>query len=483
MKTLDTEGKLVGVGIGGRKNAVASFSIAIEFYLSEYGDGGFADVVLDRAPDLLAAMRAKSLLPQTTHTMAAEQLFDGQQAHAFALWGLPEASRQPNAKPIIRSNGANIKGAAKFVVNYGDGVGNVSCKCTLSVKVPTGLLGELSLRDVGSQLHGDCWVDLEQLQTEADDVEPTNRTAGERAASQAEIDWNAAEDDGDTAYGHLDDEIELTGGDMMVVMTEVPEHFLGVARFIEELPDDAGDEEDEEGLAKAYGADKARQLCQSVKEGNHEVVIDDLDTASAEHIVAKIEAAGGVAHVAEMERDADADAEGESEDDEIPWEEDSRSESQRRYDDFKASLPEKGQQFLTLLKVRGTVTISEVVDKLSLNAPKAVGGITGTIGRWAPVRGVPLPYEETEVDGEKAWRWIGVAETAEEMAQQVASRDTWAPFSAEDLKNLGDAELSAYLGALDLGQLGRQHAEALGKPTRSQNEDFIRKAITNALAG
>jgi hypothetical protein len=36
-----------------------------------------------------------------------------------------------------------------------------------------------------------------------------------------------------------------------------------------------------------------------------------------------------------------------------------------------------------------------------------MGGLTGSIGRWAPSRGVKIPYETTTADGERAWRWTG----------------------------------------------------------------------------
>jgi hypothetical protein len=51
-----------------------------------------------------------------------------------------------------------------------------------------------------------------------------------------------------------------------------------------------------------------------------------------------------------------------------------------------------------------------MVRRLGLKNAKAVGGITGAIGRWGPARGVTLPYERFILDGERAWRWIGPTE-------------------------------------------------------------------------
>lgn len=79
-----------------------------------------------------------------------------------------------------------------------------------------------------------------------------------------------------------------------------------------------------------------------------------------------------------------------------------------RYHAFVRNLPPRSQEFLKLVEERGTVTISEVMRALGLHLPKAMGGITGSIGRWAPVKKVPLPYEQLEKDGERAWRWTGI---------------------------------------------------------------------------
>jgi hypothetical protein len=79
-----------------------------------------------------------------------------------------------------------------------------------------------------------------------------------------------------------------------------------------------------------------------------------------------------------------------------------------RYHAFVRNLPPRSQAFLRLVEERGTVTIGEVMRALGLLQPKAMGGITGSIGRWAPVKQVPLPYEQLERDGERAWRWIGI---------------------------------------------------------------------------
>lgn len=79
----------------------------------------------------------------------------------------------------------------------------------------------------------------------------------------------------------------------------------------------------------------------------------------------------------------------------------------QRYRDFVANLPERSRKFLELVKRKGIVTIEDAMNELDIAVPKAMGGITGSIGRWAPVRGVPIPYEATTIEGERAWKWVG----------------------------------------------------------------------------
>ncbi len=75
--------------------------------------------------------------------------------------------------------------------------------------------------------------------------------------------------------------------------------------------------------------------------------------------------------------------------------------------EFEEALPARSKRFIELLRERGTLRVQEVVDLLKLSSPKAVGGITGAIARWAPQRGLQLPYESTRIRGERAWRWLG----------------------------------------------------------------------------
>lgn len=90
------------------------------------------------------------------------------------------------------------------------------------------------------------------------------------------------------------------------------------------------------------------------------------------------------------------------------------------FPEFEASLPENSRRFLALVREKGIVRVEDVMKALELETPKAVGGITGAISRWAPVRGVTLPYDTLTWSGERIWRWHGV-ELPEEPTSTPAS--------------------------------------------------------------
>lgn len=78
-----------------------------------------------------------------------------------------------------------------------------------------------------------------------------------------------------------------------------------------------------------------------------------------------------------------------------------------RYDAFVKSLPERSQEFLSLVESRGKVSIDEAMQALELTERKALGGIMGSISRWAPVRGVRIPIEAKKTrDGDRIWSWV-----------------------------------------------------------------------------
>lgn len=92
-----------------------------------------------------------------------------------------------------------------------------------------------------------------------------------------------------------------------------------------------------------------------------------------------------------------------------------------RYKAFINQLPDRSKAFIELVREHKLLRISLAMRVLDISAPKAMGGLTGSIGRWAPIRGVQVPYEMTMVEGERAWRWLGSPLDEEEPGEPAAA--------------------------------------------------------------
>lgn len=85
-----------------------------------------------------------------------------------------------------------------------------------------------------------------------------------------------------------------------------------------------------------------------------------------------------------------------------------RPDSDARYDAFMKALPERSRRFLELVQAKEILTIDEAMAELDVKVGKAMGGITGSIARWAPEHDVTVPFEAIKgPGGKRAWRWIG----------------------------------------------------------------------------
>lgn len=86
-----------------------------------------------------------------------------------------------------------------------------------------------------------------------------------------------------------------------------------------------------------------------------------------------------------------------------------RPDAETRYAEFMEALPERSRQFLEMVRDRGVLGIEEAMQELDVKVGKAMGGITGSIARWAPEHDVTVPFEAIKgADGKRAWRWIGM---------------------------------------------------------------------------
>ncbi|MFN3197251.1 MAG: hypothetical protein ACE366_02365 [Bradymonadia bacterium] len=81
-----------------------------------------------------------------------------------------------------------------------------------------------------------------------------------------------------------------------------------------------------------------------------------------------------------------------------------------RYDKWFNQLPDNSKKFLEELEKAGSLTLSEAVEILELSSPRGMGGLTGSMKRWAKRYGITkLPFlaarnENTE---ERYWTWQG----------------------------------------------------------------------------
>lgn len=81
-----------------------------------------------------------------------------------------------------------------------------------------------------------------------------------------------------------------------------------------------------------------------------------------------------------------------------------------RWRAYLDGLSENSRRFLTLLEQRGRLTLEEALEQLGLPGGKALGGITGPIGRWTPKNGFSVPYATHEdPHGVRYWVWTGIA--------------------------------------------------------------------------
>ena len=178
---------------------------------------------------------------------------------------------------------------------------------------------------------------------------------------------------------------------------------------------------------------------------------------------------------------------------------------------FFDGLPVNSQRFLGILQEKGVVKVEEMVDRLGLKNAKAVGGITGAIGRWGPVRGVDLPYERFILDGVRAWKWTGpvmargippaekptrkaAAKKAPRRASKPAVKAAAAPSAKpaparsdasatvdDMLANLSPKALRLAEVLRERGRLGRgEAASAAGADNVSEVSDLIREINASA---
>ena len=94
---------------------------------------------------------------------------------------------------------------------------------------------------------------------------------------------------------------------------------------------------------------------------------------------------------------------------------------EERFEQFNNALPSRAQHFIRLVQEvhPGVLRQSQAIEELELSSPKAIGGITGSINRWAAVDDIALPWVAELLDGERTWRWIGLEAAQHGLTQSM----------------------------------------------------------------
>jgi len=76
---------------------------------------------------------------------------------------------------------------------------------------------------------------------------------------------------------------------------------------------------------------------------------------------------------------------------------------------FIAGMPERTQRFVELMieQAPQPLTQPQAMSILGIASPKGIGGLTGSLRRWAVADGLTLPWTAYKEDGERAWLWHG----------------------------------------------------------------------------
>ncbi len=88
------------------------------------------------------------------------------------------------------------------------------------------------------------------------------------------------------------------------------------------------------------------------------------------------------------------------------------------WDSFLETLTPTTQEFLSLIKDNGKLTMTDAVKKLKMSQNKAMGGLTGALSRKAARNGLELPFRQLKTrEGERVWVWAAGGERG---AEQLA---------------------------------------------------------------
>jgi hypothetical protein len=84
----------------------------------------------------------------------------------------------------------------------------------------------------------------------------------------------------------------------------------------------------------------------------------------------------------------------------------------QRWAAFLSRAPQRTKEFVALLENAYPEFVNQktAMSALAIAAPRAIGGLTGSMRRWAVADGIELPWSATKIDGARAWIWRGFSD-------------------------------------------------------------------------
>jgi hypothetical protein len=120
------------------------------------------------------------------------------------------------------------------------------------------------------------------------------------------------------------------------------------------------------------------------------------------------------------------------------------------YQDFYDRLPKRSQDFIDFLETSGQSTVAQAMEALNVDSPKTLGGLAGSLNRWSRAAGLPIPFKQVKIDGQKGYRWVGLSFIDSEDGEKQSAKIADALPDVVDIVLLEEAVPAASKQFLDL---------------------------------
>ena len=154
--------------VGGNGSPQRTLTVKVPVEISDMALGGPAEV-LERWPLLQSALRGEHA---TKLHEPADALLGGGE-HIVRVWGMEASLRHAHSAPLLKTQAAYISGFLVADVDVEDG--HATATVTMKLKAPSGAWETWDPHETDKLGGTDIWVDIESVQTDIDDVQPTLR--------------------------------------------------------------------------------------------------------------------------------------------------------------------------------------------------------------------------------------------------------------------------------------------------------------------